>query len=446
MVGEPANLIPLGALHNLNIKIREQNCHVDLMVAPDKEDALWTKQDRPNEIYKGHGRPYTRHCVKLFATLAAEEQVSLERPRPLTIPDRMRAADSYTMFDTVRPWMTETPTARDHLDAKYDQIALLAFPEGGRGAWTGKVDVDHESKKSRDGEPLPKKKKPTTKLQNVALLKHPRNYGLHLLNFHVMKFGKDKRRGELFDIAPPYIQELWYAKAKKWCKSFRHGKISQLNRDGKVMEDCAVIAVYVTYGVGLWLIDASSSDCQAWDDLKLHWHRQSLSTETNPKKPPNTNKQSDMYGTSLVRRKYPDAPTIDVRVTVADVSTQFVILMLKELVFPVCSVVDRIREIDMLRATPQSPGNEDDKLDSKHPWMLQLLVARLYSHIIHLRGNEQFMHGITIDNKLIPLHTLMSRLGHLLGKKQIAVYLPELLDPVVLKKNKDNYRSYPNND
>ena len=99
----------------------------------------------------------------------------------------------------------------------------------------------------------------------------------------------------------------------------------------------------------------------------------------------------------------------------------------------------------MLRATPQSPGNDDDKLDSKHQWMLQLLMARLYSHIIHLRSNEQFMHGITIENKLIPLHTLMSRLGHLIEKKQIAIYLPELLDPVVLKKDKDNYRSYPNN-
>ena len=339
MVGEPANLIPVGALHNLNIKIREQQCHVDLMVAPAEENALWMKQDKPREIYTGHSRPYTRHSVKLFATLAAEKQVSLERPRALTIPDRMRAADSHTMFDTVRPWMEETPTPRDHLDTKYKQIALLAFPEGGRGAWTGKVDVDHESKKSQSEQ---KKLKPTTKLQNVALLKHPRNYGLHLLNFHVMKFAKDKRRGELLDIAPPYMQDLWYAKAVKWCKSFRHGKISQLVRDEKVMEDCAVIAVYVTYGVGLWLIDASWSDCQAWDDLKLHWHKQSLSTETDPKKLPNTNKQSDTYGTSSLRRKHPDAPTIDVRVTVADVSAQFVILMLKELVFPVCSVVDRI--------------------------------------------------------------------------------------------------------
>ena len=456
MVGERAGLLPVDTLHHLNVLIRKEQCHVDLIVAPKWDKPLWAKQNNPDESYPDEGQPYTRRCVRLLGTMAVEKQISLERARTLAIPDRMRAADSHTMFDTDRPWSSDKTAARDHLDKTYDQIARVTFPEGGRGAWTGKLRVgdDDDEGDSTGTEtanatrtatgPAQKKSKVHKKLQNVAILKMPKNYGLRLLNFRLMKEGAKKREQFLKDVAPPDVQDDWYKQAEKWCASWRHGRTAQLIKDDKVMEDCAVISSYVTYAVGLWLMDADPSEHKAWEDLKLYWHKLSLSTKKDVN---DTDKQAKVYQTSgLPKTDDPDPPTLDLHVTTADISCEFVIWMLKELVFPVYSVVEAVRNVEILHATPGSTeDNTTTKLNSKHPWMLQLIIARLYSHLIKLSSHPSLLHGLALRGKqYIPLHSLMARLGHLIRTGEVQVCFPELLLPTVYRSTNDGVRYYPN--
>ena len=459
MVGERKGLLPPDTLHILNAMIRKEQCHVDLMVAPDRDPPLWVKQNNPNDSHSNDGRPYTRRCVRLLGTMAVEEQISLERARTLAIPDRMRAGDCHTMFDADtdnRPWSSHKIAARDHLDITYDRIARVTFPEGGRGAWTGKLPVDGEDDDDDDDDrqttnatrtatgPPQKKRKVHKKLQNIAILKMPKNYGLHLLNFRLMKESAKKREQFLTSVAPPDVQDDWYKQADKWCASWRHGRTAQLIKDEKVMEDCAVISTYVTYAVGLWLMDAGPADHKAWEDLKLYWHKLSLSTQKDGH---DTNKQAKVYQTSGVRKtEFFNPPTQDFHVTTADISCEFVVWMLKELVFPVCSVVDAIRNVGTLRAKRTSTGrNTTGKLDSKNPWMLQLIIARLYAHLITLSSHPSFLHGLALGNdQHIPLHTLMARLGHLISKGEVQVCFPQLLSSQFYGSTRDGVRYYPN--
>ena len=245
-------------------------------------------------------------------------------------------------------------------------------------------------------------------------------------------------------MAPPDLQDDWYKQADKWCASWRHGRTAQLIKDEKVMEDCAVISTYVTYAVGLWLMDAGPSDHKAWEDLKLYWHKLSLSTQKDVH---DTDKQAKVYQTSGLRKTdHPDPPTRDFHVTTADISCEFVIWMLKELVFPVYSVVEAVRNVKILHATPLSTTTDTTaKLNSKHPWMLQLIIARLYSHLIKLSSHPSLQHGLTLRGKEhIPLHSLMARLGHLISKGEVLVCFPELLSPRVYRSTNDGVRYYPN--
>ena len=76
MVGERAGLLPVDMLHHLNVLIRKEQCHVDLIVAPKWDKPLWAKQNNPDESYPDEGQPYTRRCVRLLRTMAVEKQIS----------------------------------------------------------------------------------------------------------------------------------------------------------------------------------------------------------------------------------------------------------------------------------------------------------------------------------------------------------------------------------
>ena len=471
IIGERPGLLPDATLAKLCRTLHHQACRTLLVTPPLDDDALWISEDRPELSYKSpESRPLTQIIVQLVNTMAAEEQITLENARLLSIPDRMRAANIFTMFDPHLPWTQQNPSAREYMDDKYDRIAGLCFSIG-KDAWVGKFEGDPD-KTIEDGDPdKPKRKKEST-LTVHNIISMTRHKGLHLLNHHLMKHGCTQRPKLLREIAPFHFQRAWYTQAEKYCKAWRGGTTKQALNPHIVMQDCAVVAVYVTYAVGLWLMKGTANDRQAWSNLLLKWHLECLNTnkkadtsqttattettqtkkrkQSNPNNPtgkkrsqkPNTTTQKLLHETIELPNDA-NKPIKDIRVTVEELSCEFVVLLLKELWFPVCAVVEAIRNIPM-RAGPADTRDIEDNLKHKHPWAEQIIIARLLSHMITLRNDEDYQDGVKIASPSpTPLHEVMTQLSYLLEQGRITVYLPELRHPAAERLIRNTYHYYP---
>ena len=461
IVGEPPSLLRAATLAKLSRTLHGQASRTVLMTAPLDDDALWTAEKDPDTQHADdEWRALTPYVIELVNIMTTEEQLTLENPRMLPIPDRMRTAKNFAMFDVELPWTQENPRARDFLDNKYDRIAALCFSVG-NDAWIGKFEEDPDKIVEGGNPDKPKRKKEST-LTVHNIISMTRSKGLHLLNHHLMKQGAKQRPRLLQEIAPFHFQERWYTQAAKYCKSFLGGTKKQALAPHIVMQDCAVVAVYVTYVVGLWLMNGTANDWQTWNNLLLKWHLECLNTNTKaetsqatlptepsrpkkkkragptnntkqkkPAKPqkPNTTKQKLLHETVEVPN---DAtkPVKDIRLTVEELSCDFVVRLLKELWFPVCAVVEAIRNIPM-RSGPDDNQDREDNLKHKHPWAEQIILARLVSHMITLRDDAAYQHGINIATTSMPLHEVMTQLSYLLEMGYITVYLPELRDPAI---------------
>ena len=168
---------------------------------------------------------------------------------------------------------------------------------------------------------------------------------------------------------------------------------------------------------------------------------------TKQKKPaksqkPNTTKQKLLHETVELPN---DAtkPVKDVRLTVEELSCKFVVSLLKELWFPVCAVVEAIRNIPM-RSDPDDTRDTKNNLKHKHPWAEQIIIARLVSHMIMLRDDAVYQHGINIASTTPePLHEVMTQLSYLLEDELITVYLPELRDTAIERQASHRDHYYP---
>ena len=308
-----------------------------------------------------------------------------------------------------------------------------------------------------DGEvqsgPRQYRSKKNKRLKESALTTHniismTRYKGLHLLNHHLMKQGSDHRPGLVQKIVPFIFQNAWYKQADASCKTWRTGNTKVQLNPHIVMQDCAVVAVYVTYAVGLWLVNAAPEDWQAWNNLMLRWHKQCLNTN----KPKRASKESSTSSKTIKKRsKNPNTtgqrlmhetcdvpndakkPIKDVRLTPEELSCQFVIYLLEELWFPVIAVLETIRRLPILYGAPGAKDEpKHDFKKSKHQWAEQIVIARLLSHLITLRNDVNYQDGVDIGAPTpTPLHVIMKLLSDLLYAKSITVYLPDLLGPGV---------------
>ena len=144
VVGERPSLFEAKTLQQLNRTIRKQVCKVELMTPPFEDGALWIKERDRNSRYTNESCPLTLRSVQLVSTTSAEKQIALENTRVLSIPDRMRAAKNFMIFEDDLPWTRDSPPAREYLDTNYDRIAALCFSVG-RDAWMGKFKVDPDN-------------------------------------------------------------------------------------------------------------------------------------------------------------------------------------------------------------------------------------------------------------------------------------------------------------
>ena len=454
IVQERPGLFQSKTLQQLNLTIRKQSCYVELMTPHFDDDALWIKEQGGR--YTGEPRPITLRSIQLVSTSSAEKQIALENPRVLSIPDRMRAAKHFLIFEDVLPWTRDSPPARQYLDTNYDRIAALCFSVG-RDAWMGKFKHDPDAT-VESGDPQKKKRSKESALTTHNIISMTRYKGLHLLNHYLMKQGAGDRPELIKRIVPFGFQEDWYKQADRDCKTWRKGKTKVQSSAHIIMQDCAVVAVYVTYTVGLWLMSATPEDWQAWNNLMLHWHKQCLNTNkpkravmesstctssnTNKKKSknPNTTGQRLMHATCDVPNDA-NKPIRDIRLTPEELSCEFMVRLLEELWFPVIALLEAIRQLPMLYGAPDAEDEpKHDFKKSKYQWAEQIVIARLLCHLITLRNDEDYQHGVEIGSPTpTPLHVIMKQLAALLDANRITVYLPDLLGPDVEQLAVDQY-------